>query len=61
MNEENIELNKEMEGLKKNLKVLQINTDTLVYEDETRSKELEVRDIPYGIPKNIESSAIMQF
>ena len=42
MNDENVELNKEMEGLKKNLKVLQINTDTLVYEDETRSKELEV-------------------
>ena len=37
-----MELNKEMEGLKKNLKVLQINADTLVYEDETRSKELEV-------------------
>ena len=45
MNEENVELNKEMEGLKKNLKVLQINADTLVYEDETRSKELEVGDL----------------
>lgn len=42
MNEENCELNKEKEGLRKALKMLEIDTGRLTYKDELKAKELEL-------------------